>query len=106
MAKSSHQREAVSVGVAVVDEDGIEAGLAGPAGNRGDDAGGVAYGYGLRDPSLEDRTDDGFVNEIIAHLELSPGVPLRHAGGRAGAAGRAVDGLIAVENGVAGGGAG
>ena len=54
------------------------------------------------DAAAEQRADDRFVHERVAGLELALGVQLRHARRRAGAAGRAVDRLVAVEHGVAG----
>jgi hypothetical protein len=52
-------------------------------------------------PALEQRADDGFVHEVVADLQPALGVELRHARRGAGAAGRAVDRLVAVEDGVA-----
>ena len=55
------------------------------------------------DAARERRADDALVHEHSPSFgRSSPGGELRHAGGGAGAAGRAVDRLVAVEDGVAG----
>jgi hypothetical protein len=51
---------------------------------------------------VKQRSDDALVDEVISGLELAFRRPLRHAGRCAGATGRAVDGLVAIEDGVAG----
>src|SRR5687768_11232999 len=87
--------------VAVVDENGIQSRHSRPASDRRDDR--LAFaddGFAL-DAALEQGADDRFVDELVAGLKLALGVELSHARRGAGAAGRAVDGLVAVEHGVA-----
>ncbi len=89
-------------GVAVVDEDRVVAGHPRPPLDRGDD-GLEGPDLGLRlDPPAEQRADDALVDEVVADAELPLRRPLRHARGSAGAAGRAIERLVAVEDGVAG----
>ena len=54
------------------------------------------------DPAPEQRADDALVDEIVADLQPPEAGLVRHAGRGPGAAGRAVDRLLAVEHGVAG----
>src|SRR5262245_3584782 len=94
------------IGIAVVDEDGVDAGDARPALDGRHDRIPVADLGAPGDAADEFRADDALVHEVLPLLELALGRPLRHARARASAAGRAVDGLVAVEHGVAAGGAG
>src|SRR3546814_11534420 len=76
-----HQLEPMLVGVAVVDEDGVEAGDAGPAFDAGDDRREVAdLGLGL-DAAVEQAADDALMDEIVADPQLAlggqPGQPRR-----------------------------
>src|SRR5690606_24726328 len=93
-------------GIAIVDEDRVESGLSRPASDGGDDAVVASYLHGLLHATVEDRADDRLVDEFVAHLELAARYPLRHARRCSGAAGRTVDGLVAVEHRVARGRAG
>ena len=66
--------EAVSERVAVVDEDGVEAGVPRPAGDRGDDARRSRRPcWPPLDPAVEQRADDALVDEVVADLELARG---------------------------------
>src|SRR6266436_8737384 len=100
MAFSNHL-EAVAERVALVDEDGVDAVLARPAGDARADGGDAADFRCALDPALEEAADDALMDEIVAHLELALGGEMRHARRGAGAAGRAIDGAIAVEHRVA-----
>src|SRR5262245_62019398 len=86
--------EPLPVGIAVVDEDGIEAGDARPALDGRHDGGLVADLGAPGDASHELGADDALVHEVLALLELAHGSPLGHTRAGAGAAGRAVDGLV------------
>src|SRR5690606_6662816 len=88
-------------GVAIIDEDGVVAGHACPARDARNDRGAARDRRGGLDPSLEDRADDALVPELVAGAEPALGRELRHPRRGAGAAGAAVDGLLAVEHGVA-----
>src|SRR5690606_22065641 len=110
MRRSRHGRsddlEAVRVGVARIDGDGVEAGNARPALDGGHDApmsvSWVVADLGLRlDASAEQAADDALVDESIADPLPALGVQLGYARRGAGAAGTAVDRLVAVEHGVA-----
>src|SRR5690606_34438820 len=87
-------------GVAIIDEDGVVAGHACPARDARNDRGAARDRRGGLDPSLEDRADDALVPELVAGAEPALGRELRHPRRGAGAAGAAVDGLLAVEHGV------
>src|ERR671919_206138 len=76
----SKQLEAVRVRVALVDEDRVEPRQPGPAGDAGDDA---------------------LVHELVADAEFPAGSELGETRRGAGAAWRAVDGLLAIEDGIA-----
>jgi hypothetical protein len=89
-------------GITVVDEDRVVTGHSCPACNRRDDPRAARDLRGRFDPPLEQRSNDGFMHERVANLQLAPCRQLRHPGRGAGAAWAAVDGLIAVEHGVAG----
>src|SRR3546814_4616901 len=83
----SDDLEAVRVGIARLDGDGVEAGDARPALDRGHDAGVVAD-PGLRlDAPFEEAADDALVDEAVADPQPALGVELGHACRGAGAAG-------------------
>ena len=54
------------------------------------------------DPSGEGASDDAFMDKCLTGFQSPSGMPLRHSGAGACPAGRPVDGLIAVKNGVSG----
>ena len=99
--------EAMRERVAVVDEDGVVAGHPGPAVDRGDDRRRAGRPW----PRASTRPLNS-VPMMLSWTKSSPTLslplrrPLRHARRGAGAAGRAVDRLVAVEHGVAGMGLG
>src|SRR6476469_225549 len=98
--------EPLREGVAVVDEDRVDAVLARPARDRGHDGVVVADPGRRLDPAVEQRADDALVHEVVADLELALAGELGHPRRGAGAAGGPVDRLVTVEDGVAGMGAG
>src|SRR5262249_61408401 len=69
----------VSEGVALVDEDGVDAVLARPAGDRGHDGVVIADAAPRFDPAVEQRADDALVHELLADLELAARSELGHA---------------------------
>ncbi len=85
-----------------VDGDGVETVHFGPAFHARNDGVVVAYFGIIFDRADEFAADDAFVNEPVAFFQFALGGPLRHARRGARAAGRAVDGLVAVKNGIAG----
>ena len=95
--------EPVGQRIAVVDEDRVVAGHARPALDRGDD--GVV---GARPSPRASTRPLNSEPMMLSWTKSSPTFslpmrrPLRHAGRGAGAAGRAVDRLVAVEHGIAG----
>lgn len=74
-------------GVARVDEDGVDPGQAGPAGNARADGGEWPYRGRRFHAAVEEAADDAFMHEIIAHIEPSARRELRHARRGSGAAG-------------------
>src|SRR3546814_13237076 len=73
-----YKLEPVFVRVAVVDEDRVEAGDAGPAFDAGDDRRVVAdLRFGL-DAAVEQAADDALMHEIVADAELASGGELGH----------------------------
>src|SRR4029453_19430500 len=68
-----HHLEAVLIGVAVVDEDGVVAGDARPALDRGDDGVVVADAGALLDAAVEQAADDALVDEFVVDLEPALG---------------------------------
>ena len=92
--------------VAVVDEDGVVAGHPRPAGDRGDNRVVVADGRGGLDAALNSEPMIDSCTNSSPTFQPALGGELRHARRGAGAAGRAVDRLVAVEHGVAGMGLG
>src|SRR5689334_6793472 len=72
--------------IAVVDEDGVQAGHPRPTADRGDDGRLAGDSDVLFDLALEQRTDDRFMDKAVARLELALGMKLRHARRGAGAA--------------------
>src|SRR5215204_6376236 len=89
------------VGIAAVDEDRIEAGDARPALDGRHDRLPVADRGARGDAAHELRADDALVHEVLPLAQAARGRPLRHARAGAGAARRAVDGVVAVEHGIA-----
>src|SRR5689334_6247124 len=100
--RTSDHLEAVAERIALIDEDRVDPVLPRPAGDARADRRVVADLRGALDAALEEAADDAFVHEIVADAQLALGGKLRHARRGAGAAGRAVDGAVAVEDGVAG----
>jgi hypothetical protein len=90
-----------SEGIARVDEDRVVAVHPRPAGEARPDSGAVANDGLALHPPLEQAADDAFMDEVISHPKVALSGQLRHAGGGAGAAWRAVDRLVAIEDGVA-----
>src|SRR5581483_11275164 len=86
-------------------KDGIVPGDLCPARDARPDRAVIANGGFRFDPAVEHGADDALVHEIVAGLELALGGKLRDPRGGSGAAGRAVDRLVAIEHGVAGIGA-
>ena len=72
------------------------------AGDRRDDRRATADLRRGLDAAAEQAADDELVDEVVADLQFAARRLLRHARRRAGAAGRTVDRLLAVEDGVAG----
>src|SRR6267154_3284981 len=97
----SNHLEAVAEGVALVDENGVDAVLARPAGDARADGGDAADLRRALDAALEEAADDALMDEIVAHLELALGGEMRHARRGAGTARAAIDGAVAVEHRVA-----
>src|ERR1044071_224927 len=64
--------------IAVVDEDSVQTGHPRPAADRRDDGRLAGNGDVLFDLALEQRTDDRFMDEAVAGLELALGMKLRH----------------------------
>ncbi len=97
----SFHDEAVGEGIAVVDEDGCVAGHPRPSGDRGDDASRPAtvVADSTRPLKREPMMDSCGIRRRV---QLPPCRKLGHAGRGAGAAGRAVDRLVAVKDGVSG----
>ena len=79
--------KSVSERVAVINENCVQSGHAGPAADRGYDRRLAGHGNLFFDPAFEQGTDDRFMDEIVSRLELALGVQLRHAGRSSGAAG-------------------
>src|SRR5918999_817897 len=98
-----HHLEPLPIGVAAVDEDGVEAGDARPALDRRNNRLLVSDPSAALDAADKFGADDALVHEAVAFVESSLRRPLRHPGRSAGAARRAVDGLVAVEHGIAAG---
>src|SRR5580658_8603513 len=69
-----------------------------PAFDTGDDGRFPADGGHLFDGTREPRTDYTLVDEAVAFLQLSFGIPLSHPGGSTCTAGGTVDSLVAVED--------
>src|SRR3984893_773336 len=85
--ESSRHLKSVGEGIALVDEDGVDAVLARPAGNRRHDGVVVAAPRRSFDPAVEQRADDALMHELVADLEPSARRELGHARRGAGAAG-------------------
>src|SRR5436305_1916051 len=95
---SSHL-ESVCEGIAIVHENRVVADDPRPATDTGLDALERAnVGFGL-DAALEHRSDQAFLAESVADPQSPLAMELRHARRCSGAAGRAVDRLVAVEYG-------
>ena len=62
------------------------------------------FGFGLY-AAIENGADNAFMNEGFTGFEPALSMPLRQPGRGTRATGRTVDSLVAVENGIAGGGA-
>src|SRR6185437_12005668 len=88
-------------GIALVDEDRVDAVHARPAGDARPDGGDAAHFRRRLDAALKEAADDALMDELVAEGELALGDEMGHARRGAGAAGRAVDRLFAVEDGVA-----
>src|SRR5918992_2293771 len=97
----SKQLEAVRVRVALVDEDRVEPRQPGPAGDAGDDRLVLTDAHQPFDPTFEQAADDALVHELVADAEFPAGRELGETRRGAGAAWRAVDGLLAIEDGIA-----
>src|SRR5690606_7861438 len=97
----SNELESVREGVPFVDEDGVEAVHARPAGDRRLDRVAAAESGGRFDAALEKAADDALVDERVADPQLAARGELRHARRGAGAARAAVDRPLAVEDRVA-----
>uniref|UniRef100_A0A0N5A080 LigA n=1 Tax=Parastrongyloides trichosuri TaxID=131310 RepID=A0A0N5A080_PARTI len=93
--------EARPEGILAVHPDGVEAGGDGRTLDRGHDRLVVAHrGLGF-DAADEPAADVAFVDEGVADLQPPLGVQMSQPRRGAGAAGAAVDGLVAIEDGVA-----
>src|SRR5262245_38703277 len=88
--------------VAIVDENRVVTRHPRPTGNRGNDGGFAGDAGCLFDTAMEQRPDDRFVHEGIARLQFPLGSKLRHASGGTRSAGRAINRLVAIEDGIAG----
>src|SRR5258708_36296185 len=97
----SHHLKSVAEGIALVDEDGVDAVLPRPAGEAGANGGDAADLRRALDATLEEAADDALVHEFLADAQLALGGEMRHARRGAGATRRAVDRAVAVEDGVA-----
>src|SRR5262245_18787440 len=98
---ASGDNEAVAERIGFVDPDLAETGRDGGAFDRLHDSGAFAQGGRGFDPANEAAADITFMDETVAHLQSALRNQMRHAGRGAGAAGAAIDGAFAVENGIA-----
>src|SRR3982074_1229988 len=98
---SSSRLEPMRERIALVDEDGVDAVLARPAGDRRHDGVVVADPRCSFDPAVEQRADDALMHELVADLAPPARPELGPARCCAGAARGAVDRLVAVEHRVA-----
>src|ERR1700722_2549063 len=99
---ASDQLEAVAEGIALVDEDRVDAVLARPAGDTRLDRLHAAHLGRALDPPLEEAADEALMDEIVTDLELPLRCEMRHARRGTGAAGRTVDPALAKEDRVPG----
>src|SRR5262249_20728176 len=94
--RGSGKLEAAGKRVAAVDEDRVDAVEPRPAGDARHDRAAIADLGRRLDASFEQGADDALMDEILADREPALRRELGHAGRGAGAAGRAVDRLVAV----------
>src|SRR6516225_11676462 len=98
----SEHAEPLHEGVAFVEEDRVVAGDPSLPGNRWHHGVEIADRRLPFDAAAEQAADDRFVDELVADGKLAARRLLRDPRGSAGAAGRAVDRLLAIEDGIAG----
>src|ERR1700730_17997987 len=84
--ESSRHLKSVGEGIALVDENGVDAVLARPAGDRRHDGVVVADPRRGLDPTIEQRADDALMHELVADFQPSTRCELGHARRGAGAA--------------------